>query len=101
MEDRKKPLGNRLAQIPAHMTKGHPPKTLCFNFANNSWLPTVDNLRCAKQSLVFLIGCKSRVRSNQPLIPSVAVVEEVSQSSNETIEAYTGHHIGRKRDRTL
>src|SRR5574338_1050027 len=24
------------------------------------WLPTVDNLRCAKQSLVFLIGCKSQ-----------------------------------------
>jgi hypothetical protein len=26
-----------------------------------SWLPTVDNLRCAKQSLVFLIGCKSQL----------------------------------------
>jgi hypothetical protein len=25
------------------------------------WLPTVDNLRCAKQSLVFLIGCKSQL----------------------------------------
>jgi hypothetical protein len=24
-------------------------------------LPTVDNLRCAKQSLVFLIGCKSQL----------------------------------------
>lgn len=25
------------------------------------WLPTLDNLRCAKQSLVFLIGCKSQL----------------------------------------
>jgi len=65
-------------------------------------LPTVDNLRCAKKAWCFWLGASPNwVRSNQPLIPSVAVVEEVSQSSNETIEAYTGHHIGRKRDRTL
>jgi hypothetical protein len=25
------------------------------------WLPTLDNLRCAKESLVFLIGCKSQL----------------------------------------
>ena len=24
-------------------------------------LPTLDNLRCAKESLVFLIGCKSQL----------------------------------------
>jgi len=38
------------------------------------------------------------VRSNQPPIPSVAVVEEVKEP-NKTAEAYTGNHIGRKGDR--
>ncbi len=38
------------------------------------------------------------VRSNQPPIPSVAVVEEV-EKPNKTAEAYTGNHIGRKGDR--
>jgi len=44
-------------------------------------------------------GRSCRVRSNQPPVPSVAVVEEVKEP-NETAEAYTGNHIGRKGDRT-
>jgi len=43
-------------------------------------------------------GSPCWVRSNQPPIPSVAVVEEVKEP-NETAEAYTGNHIGRKGDR--
>src|SRR5215213_5606142 len=38
-----------------------PPFPGCLFFDNEGVvLPTVDNLRCAKQSLVFLIGCKSQ-----------------------------------------
>ncbi len=39
---------------------------LLFGFTKRSWLRTVDNLRCAKQSLVFLIGCKSQLSKVQP-----------------------------------
>ena len=39
--------------------------------------------------------CKFRLsRFNQPLTPSVAIVEEVSQSGNKTIEAYNGGSTG-------
>jgi hypothetical protein len=42
-----------------------------------------------------------RIRPNQPFVPSVAVVkEEWKKFPNETIEAYTGNHMGHKRDRT-
>ena len=44
---------------------------------------------------IYYTPSEKAKRTADPLIiPSVAVVEEVSQSSIETIEAYTGHHIG-------
>ena len=39
-------------------------------------------------------------RANHPLVPSVAVVEEVLYGLNEIIEAYTGNHVDRRGDRT-
>jgi hypothetical protein len=49
-----------LAKYEHHLTKKRPPDSIPAAFIN-SWLPTVDHLRCAKQSLVFLIGCKSQL----------------------------------------
>ena len=38
--------------------------------------------------------------SNQPLLPSVAPGEEAEGTLNEPGEAYTGHHVDRRGDRT-
>src|SRR5882672_12016377 len=58
-------------------------------------------VRQAKLGVSDWVKGPSRVRTNQPLVPSVAAVRRRSQKPNETVEAYTGNHIGRKRDRTL
>ena len=39
------------------------------------------------------------LRSNQPLIPSVAAVRRCQYEPNVTVEAYTGNHAGRRGNR--
>ena len=41
------------------------------------------------------------VRINHPLLPSVATVTEEVETPNESVEAYTGNHADRRRDRDL
>src|SRR5437867_10500813 len=41
------------------------------------------------------------VRINHPLLPSVATATEEVETPNESVEAYTGKHADRRRDRDL
>src|SRR3989442_6676865 len=41
------------------------------------------------------------VRINHPLLPSVATATEEVETPNESVEAYTGKHADRRRDRAL
>ena len=50
----------------------------------------------------FLQGASpSGVRINHPLLPSVATATEEVETPNKSVEAYTGKHAGRRRDRDL
>src|SRR5438093_1270003 len=50
----------------------------------------------------FLQGeSPSGVRTNHPLLPSVATATEEVETANESVEAYTGKHADRRRDRDL
>src|SRR5216110_1449821 len=58
-------------------------------------------VRAPSKAGCFLLGeSPSRVKTNQLLVPSVAAVRRRSQGPNETVEAYTGNHAGRKGDRS-
>src|SRR2546427_743479 len=41
------------------------------------------------------------VRINHPLLPSVATATAEVETPNKSVEAYTGKHAGRRRDRDL
>ena len=41
------------------------------------------------------------VRINDPLLPSVATATKEVETANESVEAYTGKHADRRRDRDL
>ena len=74
-------------------------KALHLNATQFSGVAAVNSVVERQEAWRFLQGeSPCWVRSNQPPIPSVAVVEEVKEP-NKTAEAYTGNHIGRKGDR--
>src|SRR5207247_1495259 len=78
--------------------KGH--AGICAGAVRATGRPTA---MCAKRSLALSLQGESPcgVRTNHPLLPSVATATEEVETANESVEAYTGKHADRRRDRDL
>ena len=61
-----------------------------------------DAVSAPSEAWRFLQGeSPSGVRINHPLLPSVATATAEVETPNKSVEAYTGKHADRRRDRDL